>query len=471
MTLTIHKEEDDQRQLKLTVEVSEDQVENAMRAKARELGRELHFPGFRKGKVPYRVVVQRVGRDALRTETIDDMVQDVFTEMLEEIEVEPYAQPVFDDLELEPLVMKFTVPLDPVVTLGDYREMRKEIDPVEVTDEAVEEALEKIQAEHQTLEPVDRPVQAGDMVTISGRGELSPVEVEEAEQEDGGELQETAEPQPEILFDQESLDLLIDDSKLFPGTPFIKNIIEHSVGDELSFGFTFPEDYDEDDLAGREATFDLTIVDVKNRDLPPLDDELARLSGDHETLEELREALQEQLQTEAENKAQEELIEGAIGEMQEDADVIYPPAALNAELDEMMENFKNQVTRSGWEFEDYLKIQGSTEESLREDFRESAEARVARRLILRQFILDEKLEVNNDDISELVDERVARYENEELRQQVRDFYLSGYGFDMISSEILSKKVNDRLILIYSGEAPDLALVAEESHKESDSEEE
>ncbi len=137
----------------------------------------------------------------------------------------------------------------------------------------------------------------------------------------------------------------------------------------------------------------------------------------------------------------------------------------------MVENFKNQVTRSGWEFDDYLKIQGSTEDSLRDDFRESAENRITRRLILRQFMLDEKLQVDVDDVSELVDERVARYENEELRKQMRDFYLTGAGFDMISSEVLSNKVYERLIAIYSGEAPDLEAIAEESLDESDSEEE
>jgi len=289
-----------------------------------------------------------------------------------------------------------------------------------------------------------------------------------ADSEDGDE---TSEPASEVLFDQESLDFLMDDSKLFPGTAFVEKLVGLSVGDETSFTVTFPDDYEEEDLAGREATFELTIIDVKNRDLPPLDDELAKLSGDYETLEEMRESLQEELQKQAEARAKEELIEGAIDEMQEDAEVNYPPAALEMELDDMVENFKAQVTRSGWEFDDYLKIQGSTEVSLRQDFEESAENRITRRLILRQFMLDEKLEVNNDDVSELVDERVVSYENEELRQQLRDFYLSGAGFDMISSEVLSKKVQERLIAIYSGEAPDLELLAKESQTESDSEEE
>jgi trigger factor len=473
VTLTIHAEEDDKRQLKLKVEVSEERIQKAMRVKARELAREIHFRGFRKGKVPYNVVLLRVGRETVRAEAVDDIIQEIFSEVLDEVDVDPYAQPLLDDMQLEPLVMEFTVPLTPIVKLGDYRQLRKEIEPVVVSEEALEEALEQAQIEHQTLEPVDRPVQAGDMVTLGGKGELAPVKDSSSEiKAEGDEVkEETAEPESEFLFDEDHLDLVMDDKKLFPGTPFVENLIGLSAGDETAFGFTFPVDYEQEDLAGREATFDLTIIDVNKRDLPPLDDELAKLSGDYETLDEMREALRKQLQTQAENLAKEELVEGAIDDMLEDAEVQYPPAALENELDDMLENFKNQVTRANWEFDDYLKIQGSTEESLREDFREAAQTRLKRQLILRQFMLDEKLQVNIDDLSALVDERVERYENEDLRKQMREFYLQGVGFDMISSEVLSDKVHERLIAIYSGEAPDLEDLAAEAQVETGSEEE
>ncbi len=470
VTLTIHKEEDDQRQLKVKVEVSEDRVEKTMRQKARQLSRELRFPGFRKGKVPYGVVIRRIGRETVRAEAVEDIIQDVFIEALDEIEVDPYAQPVMDDMQLEPLVLDFTIPLEPLVTLGEYREMRKEIEPVEINDEAVDEALEQIQTEHQTVEPVDRPAQAGDLVTVSGRGELEAKADKPSGEESDDENDESSldiEQENEILFDQESLDLILDEKKLFPGTPFVEELIGLTVGDETQISFTFPDDYEEEDLTGRKADFDLSIIDVKKRELPPLDDELAKLSGDYETLDELREALAEELRNQAENKAKDDLIEGAVDEMIEDAVIHYPPAALEGEIDEMVENFKNQVIRSEWDFEDYLKIQGQTEESLREDFRDSAEERLSRRLILRQFMLDEKLRVDVDDVSTLVDERVGKYENEELRDQMRAFYLEGAGFDMISSEVLANKVHERLAAIYSGQAPDL----EELEKEEDLDEE
>ena len=479
MTLTIHKEENDERELKLTVEVSEDQVEKAMRGKARELAREMRFPGFRRGKVPYRVVVQRLGRDTVRAEAIDDIVQTVFVEALEEEEIEPYGRPTLDDVKPEPLVMEFMVPLPPVVTLGEeYREMRREIEPVTVTDEAVDEALEQVQIQHQTVEPVDRAVQAGDMVTVSGKGELVAVAVETVEaetvEEESDEVDdqvETTEAAGEILFDQDQLELLMDSEKLFPGTPFVDNLTGLSAGDETSFGFTFPEDYEEEDLAGREGSFELTIIDVKSRDLPPLDDELAKLEGEYESLDEMRSGLREQLQKRAEDQAKEDLIEWTVDFLLEDADVQYPPAAVEMEIDEMVESFKNQVTRSGWEFEDYLTMQSSTEASLRDDFSDNAEERLSRRLVLRQFMVDEKLGVGTADVEALIDERTADIENEELRQQMHDFYLSGSGFDMISSEVLSNKVYERIVAILSGNPPDLDTLADDEEESAGSEEE
>jgi len=474
VTLTIHKEENDERELKLTVEVSEDQVEKAMRGKARELAREMRFPGFRRGKVPYRVVIQRLGRDTVRAEAIDEIVQTVFVEALEEAEIEPYGRPTLDDMKPEPLVMEFTVPLPPLVTLGEaYREMRREIEPVTITDDAVDEALEQVQIQHQTVEPVDRAIEAGDLVTVSGKGELAPAAVETADEEndEAEDQEETTEPTADVLFDQEQLELLMDSEKLFPETPFVDNLTGLSAGDETTFGFTFPEDYEEEDLAGREASFELTIIEIKSRDLPALDDELAKLDGNFESLDEMRSGLTKQLQKQAEDQAKEDLIESTIDILLEDAVVQYPPAAVEMEIDEMVESFKNQVTRSGWEFEDYLKIQGSTEDSIREDFSENAVERLSRRLALRQFMLEEKLRVDTADVEALIDERTVDIENEELRKQMHDFYLTGSGFDMVSSEVLSNKVYERIVAILSGNAPDLDALDDDEEDAADSEEE
>ena len=191
----------------------------------------------------------------------------------------------------------------------------------------------------------------------------------------------------------------------------------------------------------------------------------------YETLDELREDLKKRLQDQAEAQAKEELIEGMVDDLLEDADLVYPPSAVEMEIDDTLENFKNQVSRSGWDFDDYMQLQGLSEETLREDFRESSEERLRRRLVMRQFVLDQKIRIESKEIEALIDERIGHFENEELKKSMRDFYLSGSGFDMISSEVLSDKVYDRIQAIFSGAAPDLDELDAVEQSERDLEEE
>jgi trigger factor len=456
VTLTIQTTEDDRRQLTVTIEVEESRVQKAMQAKARELSREIQLPGFRPGKAPYDVVVRRIGEDTLRGEAIEDLVQPVFEEALNQAELDPYAQPSLDDIQTKPLVLTFTVPLSPTVTLGAYRDHRQEVEAVAVTDEALQEALEHVQAHHQVIEAVDRPAAEGDVVTLSGSGRL--VGARPAAEASDEATEEPAAD--EVLFDEERLDVLLDPQTLFVDTPFVANLVGLSVGDQKQFGFTFPDPYEpEPEHAGREVTFDLTILEVKKRELPPLDDELAKLDGRHETLDELREALRADLTQEAENTQKERVIEEMVDRMMEDAQLVYPPAAVEAHLDDMVEDFKTRLTRSGWQFQDYLNLQGMTEQGLRDDFRENAERQLRRQLVLRQFILDERLRVAAADLDAVIDQRLARFDNDALKDSLRNYYRSGQGFEAISGEVLSNKVYDRIRAILSGEAPDLAELA------------
>ena len=472
MTLNIHTEQDDQRQLKMTVEVPEERVARQMRLTARKLGRDVNIPGFRRGKVPYNVLVKRLGKEMIRAEAVEDLLQPVFEEAMEELQPDIYAQAQFDDMEMDPLVLKFTVPLNPVIELGVYRELREEVEPVQVADEALADALEHVRTHHQQLEDVDRPAEAGDMVTLGGRGVLQKEEAESAESDEADAAEESKEDvetlteeeadeilanaQEQVIFEEERLELVMDKEKVFVGTEFVDNVLGMRAGEEKTFTITFPEDFEEEDLAGKAADFTVSVLNVQNRILPELDDELAKLEGDYETLDELREATRERLQEQAENEAKNERIEKMIDHLLEDATLTYPPAAVEQEIDSMLENFKAQVTRSGWQWEDFVKIQGTDENQLRENFRENAAERLERQLVLRQFVLDELLTVTMEDIDGLIDARLGNFgDNEELMQGMRDYYRSGPGFEVLSSEVLMDKAYDRMVAILTGEAPDL----------------
>ena len=502
MTLTIHTEEDKQRQLKVTVEVPEERVQRQMKRTAREIARSVDIPGFRRGRVPYNIIVQRVGRSALRNEAVEEILEPVFEETLAEIDVTPYAQPQLEDLEMEPMVIKFTIPMEPTVELGDYRSIRRELPEVDVTDEAVQEALEHIRTHHEVLEPVDRPVEEGDVVALSGTGEI--VEDDEVD----------------VIFDEERIELLMDPETTFTGTDFVQNLIGLEVGDHHEFTITFPEDEEEaevaaedvieeealldedaaevavgdvdgDDegagseedgdgesasgassLAGKAATFSVTILDVKSRYLPELDDELAREEGDYDTLDEMREAVREQLWEQAEADAKDELFDDVMEKMIETAHLVYPPAVVDEELENMVQSLKEQVTRAGWEWNDYLMLQSETEDSLRESLMDDAVERVQRGLVLREFIEEERLSLDDEEVEAAIDERLGdRFEDdEELREQMRDFFRQGQGLEMVTGEMVMEKVLDRIEAIVTGKAPsleELAAAEEEAVEEEE----
>ncbi|MDT8304932.1 MAG: trigger factor [Anaerolineae bacterium] len=450
MTLTIHTTEDEQRQLRVTVEVPEARVEKQMQATARELARGMQIPGFRKGKVPYQVLVKRLGYEPLRAEAVEVMLDDVYSEMLEQLEETPAGQPSLENLQIEPLVLDFIIPLEPNVALGDYRTIRREVVPVEITDEAVQEALEHLREHHEVVEPVSRAVMEGDMVTISGTGEV--VEGDTVD----------------VIFDEERMDMVADPERAFPGTDFVTNLIGMEVGDQGEFTIAFPEEEpylpdDEDDtsaLAGKQAQFAVTVLDVKSRYLPPLDDELAKAEGDYETLEELREATRERLQEQAEQEARNQLFDEVLDAMLEGAELVYPPSLVEDELDGMIENLKNQVTRAGWRWDDYVRLQSKTEELLREEWGERAEKNVRRSLVLRQFIRDEYIDVSTDEIQTSLSDRFGSLEGEgEVQQQLRDYFQKGEGLTMLANELLMDKIYERVNAIVTGTAPDRETLA------------
>ncbi len=439
----------------MRVEVAEERVEAAMRQKARELAREVNIPGFRRGKAPYQVVLRRVGRQSLRYEVIEDMVPQLFEEALTQTDLtqeELYARPELDDMIEEPLALTFKLPLQPVATLGDYRTLRRDVEPVQVSEEAVDEALARIQARYAKTEEVERPAEAGDLMTIGGVGKLSPLPPAETDEADG---EATAELADEILFDQERINVVLDSEQTFPGTPFVDNLIGLSAGDDATFIFTFPDDYEDEELAGREASIEVTVRQVQSRELPPIDDELAQKEG-AETLAELRAKLQQELHNEAEETAKNELLEYMVGELRQEAVLAYPPAAVEQEVDDMVEAMKEQASRAGWEWDDYLMLRGETDDSLRVSFRETAVKRLENRTLLTELLTQEKIRVSPEDIDAALDEQLAKYEDERLREGMREYFMQGDGFTNLATGLLNEKLYQRVQEILTGNAPDLS---------------
>ncbi len=468
MTLKISKQEDEQRQLAVTIEVDDKRMRKAMTKASRKHARNLRIPGFRPGKAPYNVVLGYVGKETLQQDALNEILPQVYDETLKEIEVEPYGNPSFDDVEYEPLVIKMTVPLEPIVELGDYRAMRREIEPVEIKDEAVDEALDALVQQQATTEPVERASQLGDDLVISGEGRI-PVEATE------GDDEEAADEDAGLIFNENHFHARLEEGNVFPNTSFIDELVGLSAEAEKEFTITFPDDFEEDEnLAGKTATFKVTVKEVLERSVPELNDEFAAgQPGEAETLDALREETRKRLFEQAENQFKNDLLDETISEMVENIEeMTYPPGAVDAQIDDMVRGLQGQLQQMGMDWETYLNMRGETEASMREEFEEDAASRLENSLVFQKFIEAEKLALQPSELEEKIEERLASYDDE-MQGYMRPF-LEGEGGNMLRNEIMMDKVHNRVVAILSGEAPDLAeleAAAEEAAAEGDEAEE
>ncbi len=430
--MDITQEDLGNREVRLTVHVDEKQVEQVLRGVARRISKEYNIPGFRRGRAPFRVILQRFGRETLLNEALDDLGQEVFKQALGETELEPYAPAELEDVQLDPLVFTLTVPLQPVVDLGDYRALRVEPPLVSVDEEEVEKELEQLRQENAVLNPVDRPAQMDDQVTLSVEG--------------WGE---------EGLFIREDeFDFVLDPDARFPAPGFVDEVVGMELGEEKAFTLTFPEDYDlNQDLAGQEADFTVELLDVRTRTLPGFDDDLARTVGDYDSLDELREEIRQELLQAEQRQADETYLEDVMGALIDQATIEYPLIMVEAQLDDMLDDLEDRMASQGLKFEDQLKLSGQTEEGLRQAWWPQAEESVRRGLVLQQVILQERLAVDGEEIDERIN--VLSESWGQRAADARQMLSEPEQIRSIASNLLANKAVERLMAIAKGEAPPL----------------
>lgn len=474
MTLTITKQEDDQRQMAMSIEVADKRVMGEMKKIARNLAREMRVPGFRPGKAPFRVVAKRVGEENLRAQALEEMLNEVIFEAMETEDVVPYARPTLKEMELSPAKIDIIVPLEPVVTLGDYRELRRELEQPEVTDEAVDEAVQEFIDRKTTSEEVeDRASAEGDLVTVSGQGLFADggakeIDAEDADAENEEEDDDDYAYDDSIFFDeQDGMELLLDETQTFVGTDFVSHLVGKSVGDTVEFSIQYADDYEVSDLAGRQINFNLELLELKRRIVPELTDELVQ-EDNYDDVADFKVKTRDRLENAAQETFRGEVLDEWISDLKKDATLVYPPGAVDAELDDRLEGFKQQISSYGWQWEDYIKMQDESEESIKENWREDVTTNLENGLVLREFIATEKLRIDQDELNALVDERMEMFKDmeEELKKSMREVLMQGESLQRMGNELMIREAFNRIEAILSGTAPDLSELEDEDEEEA-----
>ncbi|MCA1730405.1 MAG: trigger factor [Actinobacteria bacterium] len=380
MTANVTKLEDNR--VLIEVEVPPEAVKKGVEAKVRELSKQVKVPGFRPGKAPRRVIENRVGRDYIYMEALQDSLPAWYSAAVVENDLRPIDTPKidFDGTLDEQEGFKFsaTVEVRPEATLGEYKGVEVPKREVEIEDENVNGALEEFQDQFATLAAVEnRPVQEGDFVVLDYKGEgLSGGAVEGAEAEDymmevgGGELLEE----------------------------FEQNLVGMSAGERKQFGVTFPPDYEEESLRGQSVLFRVHLKEVKERELPSMDDEFAKEASEFETMEEFRAAVRKQLEEALEQRVEAEFRGMVLDEVAGKAEVRVPDVMVDEKAEEMADSFERTVRAQGIEPEQYYQLAGSTREEVKERVRDDAADTVKKELVLEAVAVAEGITADEHEV-------------------------------------------------------------------------
>jgi trigger factor len=354
----------------------------------RKLVKNVRLPGFRMGKVPRKIFEQAYGSQAVTTQAVEDVLPEVYAKAIREHDLDPVDRPkleVVEESDGRPTRMKATVEVRPSIDLRPYKGITVPGPPVEVTEGDVERSLEALAKERATLVPVSRPAQLGDVASLDYEGTIEGVPFE------GGQAAgETIE---------------LSEGRFVPG--FVGGIVGMTPGESKNVELRFPDDYPSPAVAGKAAVFAVKLHDLKEFELPPLDDELAKAVSTNQTLDELRADLRRRLSAVATGRARRiigsSILEGLVAEH----DFALPPSMVEAELDRLMEDAA--AAGSGASFDEYLKRIEKTEAELRESYRGGAESRVKTTLLIEQIARAEKITATPADIAAELEVLSRRY--------------------------------------------------------------
>ncbi len=376
---------------KLTIEASAEDFEKAVDKAYQKNKNKLSVPGFRKGKVPRKMIEKMYGNTVFYEEAANILIPSAYAKAIDECTEEVVSQPKIEVVQIEagkPFIFTAEVALKPEVTLGAYKSVEIEKVDTTVTEEEIDEAVNRERESNaRTISVEDRAVQDGDMVVLDFEGFMDGAAFE------GGK--------------GENYSLTIGSGTFIPG--FEEQLIGAEIDKEITVNVTFPEDYHAEELKGKNAEFKCTIKEIKEKELPELDDEFASDVSEFDTMEEYREDLKKQLTKQKEETAEEEkgdkVVEAIIASSQMD----IPEAMIETQQRQMAEDFARRIQMQGLSFEQYLQFTGLTRADFMEQMKPQTLKRIQSRLVLCAIAKAENIEATEEEYQEEIQKMADSY--------------------------------------------------------------
>jgi trigger factor len=434
--LKVTKEKVENSQAFITVEMEPSEMEHGMENGYRHLVVKANIPGFRKGKAPRAVVERHLGKARLLEEAIDHLIPEAYQNALKEQSIEPYAQPQVEITQADPLIFKAVVPLVPTVELGDYQSIRVSPEEVEIKDENIDAVIEQLRHQHATWEPVDRPLDYNDMAVMDINGTV-----------DEKPYVKKAAAQYQVLKDAIS-----------PAPGFTAQVVGMKKEEEKEFSLTFPADYLNKEVAGKEGHFKVKLQEIKEEKLPELNDDFpALVSAEFKTFTALREEVAKNLKERAEEHARMDFEEKVINAAIDKAKIEFPPVLVDMEINRILNEQDRQLQMSGQGMDGYLRSINKTPEQLQEELRPVAMKNVTASLLLGKVAEEEKVEVSETEIDNRLDSMVLGVD-EEKKAEMRRLFDNPQTRASLKQSLMARKTIERLT--------DIAKNIQESKKEA-----
>lgn len=379
---------------KLTIEVASERFDEALKAAYKKSVHKMSVPGFRKGKVPMKVIEQMYGSDVFYEDAANILIEETYEEEVSASDIEVVARPSIDVTQIEKgknFIFTATVATKPEVTLGEYKNIEVEVEKSEVSDDEVMEELKKEQEKNSSLEAVeDRAAELDDTVTIDFEGFVDGTAF------DGGK----GSDYPLVLGSHSFIDTFED------------QLVGKNTGDEIEVNVNFPDEYKASELAGKPAMFKVTVKKIERKVLPEIDDDLAQDVSEFETLDEykadikakLLEKKEQEVKAKKENDVIEKIIEGSSMEISDDM--------ITAQTENMFREFSQNIQMQGIDVKQYMQYTGNTSEKMMEQMKPQALKRIQSRLVLEAVATAEKIETSDEEIDKSYSDMAKMYNME-----------------------------------------------------------
>ncbi len=453
-------------QVKIIAEFEPEVLENYKQRAARKIAQTSKIPGFRPGKAPFAVIRRLYGDEAIEHEAVDLLLDEEYQAVIKESGVKPAAPGKLDEIiSTNPPKFSFTVPLQPEVKLGDYRSVRKEYQPPLITEDRVDQVIKNMRASYATAEPVERPAQEGDLVSVSIKGDLAA----------------PAEGEDPIAFPENTVQMIVGENEFeiddFPYLGFSRELVGMNANEEKTLVHTYPADDSDERLRNKDVKIVAKVLSVKSLTMPELNDEFAQSLGEYESVEAMRKSIRQTLEDNEKREYENRYVTDVVDQIRGLSTVNYPPEILQDEIDRVLHSLEHDLADRKMDLPTYLKTINQEQDAFIEsEVKPVAVQRLERSLVIDEIAQSEKVELDMDALQKETEATMAalsrdpefsKYSHGRKAQDLaRNVTMES------ANRVLNRQVMDRLKSIARGELeqkPEPVAAAIEAASEAASE--